>query len=327
MSHELYVDKKTKKVSFAFTGPRDAVWHGLGNQLSEDADIETWKKEAGMDWVVEESGITYLDVASSGIDTIREFPNRKILYRNDNGDPLSIVGKDYHVVQPSEVIEFFRDLSERHNMKLSTAGCLFNGTRFWALAETGKSFEPINGDVSKAYLLFVTSVDGSIANTAKFVSTRVVCNNTMTIALTEKSKSVVRRTHKSIWDPSKVKIDLGLLDSSWNTFMNNLKALANHKMSDDEVNLFFKSTFYDPKKEEDYQPASCVKQVNNLMYLYKSGDGAEYDYGTALGAFNAVTNLFTHGTGRLSMQDRRFWSAYFDDGSKIKTMDSLLEMC
>lgn len=322
MAHQLYTNKDGK-VSFAFTGPREAVWHGLGQELTEGADLETWKIEAGMNWDALESTILF----RAHNHPLSEFPGRKALYRSDTGAPLSIVGSDYNVVQPGEVIEFFRDLTEIHGMKLSSAGCLFGGTRFWALAETGKEFQPINGDSVIGHLLFVTSIDGSLSNTAKFVSTRVVCQNTLTIALGEKSTPIVRKTHRKVWDPTQVKIDLGVLNSNWEAFKGKLNALANHQMTDDEVKMFFKKTFYDPKKDEDSQTSGDMKRVMNLMSLYKTGAGAEYDYGTALGALNAVTNLFTHGTGRVRSADRMFWNAYFDDDVKLGTMDKLLELC
>lgn len=322
MAHQLYTNKDGK-VSFAFTGPREAVWHGLGQELTEGASLETWKAEAGMDWTALDTQVLFQPVSGE----THSFPDRVVVYRSDNNEPLSIMSEDYHIVQPGEVIEFFRDLTERYGMKLSSAGCLFKGTRFWALAETGKEFQPINGDTVIGHLLFVTSIDGSISNTAKFVSTRVVCQNTLTIALGEKSTPIVRQTHRKVWDPAQVKIDLGILNSNWESFKDKLNALANHQMTDDEVKLFFKKTFFDPKKDEDSQTTSDRKRVSNLMSLYESGAGAEYDYGTALGALNAVTNLFTHGTGRVRSADRMFWSAYFDDGAKLKTMDKLLELC
>ena len=326
MAHQLYTNKDGK-VSFAFTGPREAVWHGLGQNLTEGAELETWKVEAGMDWTAESAPVLFNVPAGVNAVSEKAFPNQRVIYRSDTLDPLSIVSDEYNIVQPSEVIEFFRDLTERHGMKLSSAGCLFKGTRFWALAETGKEFQPIKGDSIIGHLLFVTSIDGSLSNTAKFVSTRVVCQNTLTIALGEKSTPIVRKTHRTVWDPTQVKIDLGVLNSNWEAFKGKLNALANHQMTDDEVKRFFKKTFYDPKKDEDSQTSGDMKRVMNLMSLYKTGAGAEYDYGTALGALNAVTNLFTHGTGRVRSADRMFWNAYFDDSIKLNTMDKLLELC
>lgn len=326
MAHE--IDMSNGKANMAFTGSRDAIWHGLGQELTPDSTIEEWQVQAGMNWAVKDSSVTFNAINSDGIPSVNTVRGKKCLYRSDTLASLSIVGEDFNVVQPAEVLEFFRDLVAQHGMVLSTAGCLFGGNRFWALAETGREMEITKGDSVKGHLMFVTSVDGTLSNTAKFVSTRVVCNNTLSVAMKEGGRVMVRKTHRGVWDPTQAKLDLGLLDSSWDAFMVDLKRLSNRKMNDGEVQNFFKKSFYDPKKDESDQPLGNRKRVNTLMELYTNGAGAEFAYGNAYGALNAVTNLFTHGTGRQRVLERKFWGAYFDnDGIKNGAMEDLLAMC
>lgn len=324
------IDMSNGRANMAFIGSRDAIWHGLGSELTRGAPIEVWVKEAGMEWIAKESPITIQVISDLGIVNVVTYPKKKALYRSDNLNELSIVGEDFNVVQPREVLEFFEDLTKEHGMVLSTAGCLFGGQRFWALAETGREGEVINGDVIKAHLLFMTALDGSMSSTAKFVSTRVVCHNTMTVALHEQAKNVVRKTHKTVWDSNQAKIDLGLIDSSWETFMSNLRTLSERKMTNEEVHKFFAKTFYDPKKEEADQGWGVNRRINALMDLYQQGQGAEFSYGTAYGALNAITDLFTHGltTGRKKKPDWAFQNAYYDsDTVKQKAMNDLLAIC
>lgn len=318
--------KEDGTAEMAYTG--DCPWHGLGTKLTPGATVDEWRDQAGMNWKVKESDVTYNVIDNAGIPAVKSITGKKALYRSDTLAPLSIVGDKFNIVQPSEVLEFFRDLTEQNGMVLSTAGVLFGGNRFWALAETGREAEVTKGDMIKGNLMFVTSVDGTLSNTAKFVSTRVVCNNTLAIAMKENGGLMVRKTHRGVWDSTQAKIDLGLLDSSWDAFMLDLRRLSNRKMSDDEVQKFFKKTFYDPKHDECNQPIGAVKRVNTLMSKYIVGAGAEYAHGTAFGALNAITNLFTHGTGRQRVLERKFWGAYFDnDGIKNGAMENLLAMC
>lgn len=320
MAHE--IDMSNNRANMAYIG--EAPWHGLGQELTPGASIDEWRKQAGMDWHVETSPVLYNTPDSRQY----EYHNQKVLYRSDTYAPLSIVGKEYNIVQPAEVIEFFRDLTEQHGMVLTTAGCLFGGQRFWALADTGRETEISKGDTVKGFLLFVTSVDGTLSSSAKFVCTRVVCNNTLSVAMKEKNRVMVRKTHRSDWDSTQVKLDLGLLNSSWGNFMLDLRRLSDRKMSDAEVSAFFKKTFFDPKLEDVSQPLGARKRVANLTDLYVNGAGAELSYGTAFGALNAVTNLFTHGTGRHRVMDRKFWNAYFDNAAiKNSVMEDLLELC
>lgn len=325
MTHEITV-RADGTAEMAFTGSRDAIWHGLGQQLEDNASIEVWKTQAGLDWEVFESAVLYQTVVDGKIES-KVFPNKKALFRSDTKAPLSIVGSDFKIVQPGDVLEFFRDLVAGHGMKLSTAGSLFGGTRFWALAETGKSENVVSGDEVKGHLLLTTAVDGTLSTTAKFVSTRVVCNNTLTIAMSEDSKNMVKKTHKTTWDASAVKIDLGLIDSSWNRFMENLRTLSKFEMSDKEVREFYQNEFFNSKLTAEEQKWGATKRVNELMKLYTSGSGASMSYGTAWGALNAVTEMFTHGSGKRDAS-HQFWDAYYGtcDKTKSKVISKLLAM-
>lgn len=320
MSHELHTTADGK-VSMAFTGPRDAIWHGLGQELSPASTIEEWQKAAGMDFAVKESPVIF------NVDdkTTAKFPNRKALYRSDDHKPLSIVGDDFKIVQPAEVLEFFRDLVKLHGMTLSTAGVLFEGRRFWALAEMGGDQEIVSGDKVKQHLLLTTAVDGSMATTAKVVATRVVCNNTMTLAMSEKSNTIARVTHKRQFDPDAVKLDLKIIDSKWKAMMANLKGLATKKMSAKETMEFFQDLYFDPKKLVQDQLPSVQRQVAKIVDLALYGSGSDFSKGTAWGALNGATEYFTHGTGRRDSSNQ-FWESYHGamNSEKMKVYNSLV---
>lgn len=303
MAHEL-TTRKDGTVEFAFTGPREGIWHGLGQNLEQGASLENWKVAAGMDFEVFESAVTF-----NALGETQTYPDRKALFRSDTRAPLSIVGDDFHIVQPGEVIEFFRDLVSLHGMKLSTAGTLFGGRRFWALAENGEDSEVLPGDIIRRHLLMTTAVDGSMATTGKWVATRVVCNNTMTVALGERSNSAVRVTHKRMFDPSAVKINLGIIDKAWDKMMKNLKALAAKPMSPTQMREFFQNECFDPDKSAADQTWGATREVDRLLDLAMNGSGSEMSKGTAWGALCAATELFTHGTGKRDAS-HQFWESY-----------------
>lgn len=311
MAHQLTI-RKDGTAEMAFTGDRGAIWHGLGNQLDDGADIDTWKKQAGMDWEVFQSAVSY-----RSMDGEHVFPKKQVLFRSDNKTPLSIVSNDYKIVQPGEVLEFFRDLTQLHGMKLSTAGTLFEGKRFWALAEIGKSFEIAKGDEVNGYLLLVTSVDGTLATQARLTSTRVVCNNTLTVAIDGTAEKMVKVSHRQTWDPKAVKIDLDLVDHGWDKFRDSIEMLSEIRVSDDEVRSYFQKKFYMPEVPAEQQGWGATKRVNELMALYRNGTGSQYTEGTAWGIVNAATELFTHGSGRKG-GSQQFWDSYFGTGDRMK---------
>jgi phage/plasmid-like protein (TIGR03299 family) len=96
------------------------------------------------------------------------------------------VSQRFQEVQPMEILHFYRDLTEQSGFELETAGVLKGGKKFWALARTGQSSALKGKDVSNGYILLATACDGTLATTAQFTSIRVVCNNTLAIALKDR---------------------------------------------------------------------------------------------------------------------------------------------
>ena len=111
-------------------------WHGLGNQLTPQQPIEVWQREAGMDWNINESEVMYSVSGGDGLH-LKSNPDSKVLFRSDNFNPLSVVSKRYQVVQPAEVLEFYRDLASVGGFEMETAGVLKGGKKLWALAKRG----------------------------------------------------------------------------------------------------------------------------------------------------------------------------------------------
>ena len=315
MAHE--IDFSNNRANMAFTGSRQAVWHGLGQELQEDTSIEDWKTAAGLDWEVIPADVQYVIPAAQSFlpPDVKTMPNRKVLYRSDTSEALSVVSGDFKIVQPGEVVDFFRDLTAQNNMKLSTAGSLFGGRRFWALAELGKDFEVTSGDTVSGYLLLTTAVDGSLQTTAKFVSTRVVCQNTLNISLSEANKNLIRVSHRSQWDADQVKLDLGVMDAAWIDFMSNIRKLANTPTSDATARTFFADMLRNPDQKELTKVQE--KKAENLFHLYKNGVGADMSGDSYWGILNAVTEAYTHGTGRRAA-DHQFWDNYYGAQSSIK---------
>jgi len=202
MAHEVTV-RQDGFAEIAFVG-NEMPWHGLGQNVSENADIDTWRKLAGLDWEINRSVVQFMN------GQMHDYSDHNVLYRSDNNSPLSVVGKNYKVVQPKEVLEFFRDLVSQDGFSIETAGSLKGGRRIWALAKTNLDGEIVDGDLFKTYLLLVTSCDGGLATTAQFTSVRVVCNNTLQMALGDGIDNQVKVRHNSVFNPLAVKGQLGL---------------------------------------------------------------------------------------------------------------------
>ncbi|SFN45202.1 phage/plasmid-like protein TIGR03299 [Formivibrio citricus] len=305
---------------------RETPWHGLGNQLTPNQPIERWITEAGMDWSINHSPVLF-NVAGEEDLHIRNHSDSKVLYRSDTLAPLSVVSNRYQVVQPEEVLHFYKDLVEAGGFELETAGVLKGGKKLWALARTGQEALVKGGDRVKAYLLLATSCDGTLCTTAQFTSVRVVCNNTLQMAVAN-SSGAVKVPHSTKFDPQAVKESLGIGLSAWDSFIGNIRDLASRPVSGLEATQFFSDVLDEQVLDIEGGPTSKAMQQVTALYS-GTGMGALLPgaRGTAWGLLNAVTEYVDH-QRRARSQDYRLDSAWFGQGAQIKqkALDSAIQL-
>ncbi|WP_421526381.1 DUF932 domain-containing protein [Pseudomonas yamanorum] len=295
-------------------------WHGLGSALSPKQPLEIWQREAGMDWQIQESPVHFKADAIGHLGSIHSFPEQKVLYRSDTKAALSVVSNRYQVVQPREVLEFYRDLTEVSGYELETAGVLKGGKKFWALARTGQSAELKGNDLVNGYLLLATSCDGTLATTATPTTVRVVCNNTLTISLNGATHAI-KVPHSTRFDPQVVKKQLGIAVSQWDEFMYRMRALAERKVQWPEAMSFFISVMCDTQVcdpiPDVLRNKRALEKVQDLYEGKGRGSDLESARGTAWGLLNAVTEYVDH-ERRARSSEYRVDSAWFGQGAQIK---------
>ena len=305
--------------TMAYVG--EQPWHGLGNQLAPKQPLEVWARAAGMDWSIEEAEVRFVAAGNRNLGSIHPFPEQKVLYRSDTKAPLSVVSARYQVVQPSEILEFYRDLTEVGGFQLETAGVLKEGRKLWALARTGQSATLKGKDEVNGYLLLATACDGSLATTAQFTSVRVVCNNTLQIALGD-SATAIKVPHRSQFDARAVKRQLGIAISSWDAFVARTKALSECKVSDAEAEKFLRRVLTYPTTNPAHRDTVSVNEraIKAVGQLYAGrGMGADLPSasGTAWGILNSISEYVDHHR-RARSDDHRLDAAWFGQGASIK---------
>ena len=313
--------------SMAYVG--QTPWHELGNALPAKQPIEVWAREAGMDWTICESPVRFLTDQAGPLGTIQSFEDHKVLYRSDTKNPLSVVGRRYQVVQPKEVLEFYRDLTEISGFELETAGVLKEGRKFWALARTGKETALKGNDVVKGYLLLATSCDGTLATTATPTTVRVVCNNTLSIALNG-AANAIKVPHSTSFDAQAVKKQLGIAVSQWDGFMYRMKTLAECKVKSHEAMNYFLKVLCASDGQDPSGALTNERALKKVQELYEGhGRGAELSAakGTAWGLLCSVTEFVDH-ERRARSQEYRLDSAWFGQGANLKqkALDAALQM-
>ena len=292
-------------------------WHHLGNQLSDNEPLEVWSRQAGLNWHIQESPVQFAVEDSVDESRLAQVPGSKVLYRSDNKEPLSVVGDRFRVVQPEEILEFYRDLTEISGFQLETAGSLKGGRKLWALARTGQSTTLKGGDQTDAYVLLATACDGSMATTAQFTSVRVVCNNTLAVAVNG-SGGAVKVKHSTQFDAQAVKKQLGISVTAWDEFMYRLKTLSDRKVKDREAQDFYRELFTDiPGQPTGKTNERAMKQALAMFEGNGTGSQLASSQGTAYGLVNAVTEFIDH-ERRAKSVDHRLDSAWFGNGAAIK---------
>jgi len=318
MAHLL--DMTGGKANMAYVGEKP--WHGLGQELSKGASIDQWRVEAGLNWEVYRAKVHFQPEGHPAF-----MPGEsEILYRSDTFSQLGIVTDRYKVVQPAEVMEFFRDVVGTGGMSLETAGSLDGGKKVWALAKTGDSFSIKGQDHIEGYLLLSTSFDGSMATRAQFTSVRVVCNNTLQLAAQE-TKGAIKIPHSTDFDARGVKIDLGILDNAFGHFEAQANALADRPLNNKEamdllLSIMEPKAFAAAQAGQDAELSTKrVNQIKRVFDLYQHagmGSNLRSAHGTAWGMVNAITEYIDHESGHNA--NNRFRSAQFGPGATLKTL-------
>lgn len=325
MSQECHaVDMSNGRANMAYAG--ETPWHGLGQQLTEHAGIEVWKREAGMDWKIKASPVLY---KTSDNTPPMDMPGRQVFFRSDTRTALSVVSSDFKIVQPGDVLDFYKDLVETAGFKLETAGCLFGGRKFWALARCAEDTRIMGQDAIAPYLLIASACDGSMATVAHFTSVRVVCRNTLRLAIGDGAEGVkVRVPHNADFDHQKVKVELGLVKDAWAAFLSNVTSLAKLKIARDEAidlvagqlkNEWVDEGGGDLSREDMLQSSSALRRIIQLFDGAALGADFRSSKGTAWGLVNAVTQYCDHEAGgKTGDRSRAFERAHLTDRARFK---------
>jgi len=247
--------------------------------------------------------------------------DRFVLVRSDTDAALSVVSGDYQIVQPKEVLEFYRDLVNLYGYTLETSGALDGGRKVWALAKTGTSDAVGDDGVDRlaAYVLLATSCDKTLATTAAFTSVRVVCQNTLFFALEDIKtgrRPHVKVPHNLRFDADHVRRELGLLNQAWSGFIAKVRKMATYPMKPETASGYFGLLL----GKTDTKPLSsrAEREQRTIMALFNSAPGQQLGTAkeTLWGAVNAVTYYADH--IRSGTDGNRLDSSWFGAGCALK---------
>lgn len=158
---------------------RKTPWHGLGTRVEEALTSQDALHYSGLDWTVQQEPLM--------TETFKDVPGFRANVRSDNGKILGIVGDKYKVVQNHEAFAFTDDLIGE-GVRYETAGSLNGGRKVWMLARLPERYRLMDEEVNP-FIVFTNSHDGSGAIRVAPTPVRVVCQNTLNLALTTAKRS------------------------------------------------------------------------------------------------------------------------------------------
>jgi len=320
MAHELEI--VNDEASMAYVG--ETPWHGLGKRVPADVSPQQMLEAAGLNWTVEKKPLFY-NLESGPVLT-----KSNALVRSTDGKLLTVVSNDWKPVQNQEAFEFFSDFVSAGDMEMHTAGSLREGKMVWAMAQIKDSFEIFGGDKVEGYLLFSNPHEFGRSIDVRFTPVRVVCNNTLTMALDENSRHAVKINHRTQFNGDDVKETLGIAKDKLKRYKEQALFLGQKKFKKETIIEYFNRVFPTLSQDEDKKTAVLTsfpisRQAEEAMAVLHTQPGAEFARGSWWQAFNTVTYMADHKLGR--SQDSRLTSSWYglNRAKKEKALELAVE--
>jgi phage/plasmid-like protein (TIGR03299 family) len=215
--------------SMMFAG--EAPWHGLGVRVPHEVTSEEAIRHAGLDWKVATTSVL---AVLGGDREPTPVPRARAVVRQSDGTPLGIVGERYRPIQNAEAFAFFDEVVGEGQAIYHTAGGLNGGRRVWILAKLPGEIRVGGDDVTEKYLLLSNSHDGTSALRMLFTPVRVVCQNTLNIALRRGvgQASSIRHTASAPLRIDEARRVLGLSTDFYDEFADTAARLGATRYSD-----------------------------------------------------------------------------------------------
>lgn len=262
---------------------KERPWHGIGTVVEEAPTSEDAIKIAKLDWKIEQ-----VPVMANG----NQIPNYFANVRSDTNEALGVVRGRYKVVQNTEAFDFVDGIIENKDIecRYETAGSLFNGRKIFLLVRLPN--KELLGDDVENYLFFTNSHDGSSALTAGITNVRVVCNNTLQMAIRGAQRTWTCRHTDSIFaKKAQAQEALGLAVTYMDSMDEIAEELATKKINEEK---FFRKLF--EKNPTNLCEKNKEQAIERMHIIFNEKDDLQNFRGSAWGMYNAVADFVSNTT-------------------------------
>ena len=292
--------------TMAYAG--EVPWHGLGVPVEDTMTPEEMLKAADLDWTVSKRPAYTIASPTWSEDVgLLNAEGHHFIVRDSDNSVLSACGEDYVPFQNADTFKFFKKFVSNGQMKMETAGSLKDGQDIWGLAKLESNFELPGGDKVEGYLLIDSPHVSGKALTVMFTPIRVVCANTMSLALNSEGKRF-RVLHLQPFDDDIMKAAeeaLGISDTKMTEFQEQATLLSTKRAKPFDVQKFVAELFQpqlliERAKQDisDNVPFAdeFSRTAEQVYSAIETSPGAELKSaeGTWWGALNGVTYVMDH---------------------------------
>ena len=266
---------------------RETPWHGLGTKVMEAPTSADALKLAGLDWNVEQQPIF--------TESNQLIPGYRANVRDTDRKVLGVVTDKYKVVQNTEAFAFTDSLLGK-GVRYETAGSLFGGRKIWLLARLPQEYI-IAGERITPYLVFSNTHDGSGSVKVALTPIRVLCNNTLNLALSTAKRSFSMVHTGDIREKMKEARDtLFMAESYMDSLGKEFEALRQKKLTDNQVKAFIEELIPSDKADTYQQQKNILKLRTDLTRRYFEAPDLLDVEKSAYRFINAVSDFATRRT-------------------------------
>jgi phage/plasmid-like protein (TIGR03299 family) len=303
------------KPAIMYTG--EVPWHKLGTPLKSPATAVEAIRAATLDWDVFKAplhikpGRRYEVVA-----------DHFAMVRADQKVPhvLGIVGRNYTPLQNREAFNWFDPIVGKDAAIYHTAGALDDGRQVWILAKLPGEIRVVGDDITHKYLLLSNSHDGSGSVHLKFTPIRVVCQNTLTMALSQGQGVRIKHTSSLPERMALAEKALGIIALRFTEIGDGFRRLATVQMNDAKLTEYLQLAFPNPADIDDpsaMHRAAEARRQSRQLFESGSGNTAEKVKGTLWAAYNGITEFIDYAQGK-RLPDQHLESIWFGGGYLTK---------
>jgi phage/plasmid-like protein (TIGR03299 family) len=316
MAHE--IDTTTGTAAVFVTG--EPAWHRLGKVIESAATSGEAIALAGLDWRVEQ-----FPVRAFNPDSDEQFgcPDTVANVRTDTHSVLGVVSSGYHVFQNADAFDFMDSIVGDKLAMYETAGSLKGGRVVWMLARVPKEYRAGPDDLIQPYVLLVNSHDGSGALRMIPTTVRMVCANTLSLALGQASEGLAIRHHPSLGKRvAEARQKLGIMTARFDQFDRELHAMLETMPTARQTDDYFQALLPEAITDREKKNRQTV-----LGQFYSNYDNDRNTLAgmkhTAWALYNSVSEWADHqrrvrGHGNLARAENRLNSIWFGSSHRIK---------